>query len=95
MNDAQLIDRANKAKAILENPAYREAFEAVRLAIHQQIEEAPIRDQEGVHQLRLCLKLLRDVRVNLETALNQGKLASFKLAQEEKRRNNPLANFFR
>jgi len=52
-------------------------------------------ETETAEDLRRCLKLLRDVRANLELALNQGKIASFRLAEEEKRRTNPLRHLFR
>jgi hypothetical protein len=79
------MDRAAKAQRLLEDPTLTAGFEAVRQAIYAKIEDTPIRDTEGLTQLRIMLKLLRDVRANLETAVRDGKLAAVKLEQEKRR----------
>jgi hypothetical protein len=89
------IDRANKAKAIIENPLYDESWNLVRDAIITRIEKCPLSDTATAEDLRRCLKLLRDVRANLTQVLNSGKIAAFNLAEDEKRRQNPLRNLFR
>ncbi len=95
MNDAQLLERSTQALAVLENPMYREAWENTRLAIIGLIEKAPLSDTQTAEDLRRCLKLLKDVRTNLELMVNQGKIVSFRLAQEKQRRENPLRHLFR
>lgn len=95
MNDPQLIDRATKAKAVLESPAYEQSWADVRAAIIALIEKTPLGDTQTAEDLRRCLKLLRDVRANLEAAMNAGKLPEFRIVQEQKRRANPLAGFFK
>lgn len=92
MND---IERANKAKAVLESPAYQEAYDLVRQAIIERIEKCPLSETPTAEDLRRCLKLLRDVRANMTTAINTGKLVSFRLEQDEVRRKNPLRHLFR
>ena len=77
------LERGQRAAAILGNPAFNEAFEMVKQAIFEAWSSAPIRDHEGQHELKLQLKLLGDVRANLERALSDGKLA----AEELKRQN--------
>ena len=94
-NEQKLVDRAARAQAVLESDIYQEAWENTRAAIIQLIEKTPLSETETAEDLRRCLKLLRDVRANLELVLNQGKIASFRLAEEEKRRKNPLRNLFR
>lgn len=86
MNDPMLIDRANKAKAVLDSPIYQESYEMTRLAIISRIELCPLGDVAIAEDLRKCLRLLRDVLANLELTMSQGKLASFKLNQEEQAR---------
>lgn len=81
------IDRGQKALRLLEDPTLIEAFELVRQAIHERWETAPIRDRDGAHELKLQLKLLNDVRANLEQAVNDGKLA----AAELKTQNNVMS----
>lgn len=82
MND---IDRGNRAQALLDDETLQAAFANVREAILTQIEGCPIRDTEGAEKLRLMLKLLRDVKANLETAVSNGKIAEVELTQEKRR----------
>ncbi len=85
MNDGQLAERAHKARTLLESPMYTEGFEMVHKAILARIEACPLSDTATAEDLRKCLKLLKDVRANLEYAINQGKIVSFRLAQERER----------
>lgn len=82
LTEGQILDRANKAKQILESPMYVEGFEMVKKAIITRIEECPLADTSVAEDLRKCLRLLRDVRANLDLAMKQGKLVSFKIEQE-------------
>jgi hypothetical protein len=43
-----------------------------------------VNDAEGMVKVRLCLKLLNDVRANLESVIRDGKVEEFNL-QEKKR----------
>ena len=95
MSAGEVIDLANKAKSVLESPAYQAAYEGVRAAIIAQIEKCPIADTKGAEDLRLCLKLLRSVQQNMVTALNSGKLEQFRLDEEKKRKDNPFRSLFR
>lgn len=87
------IDQANKAKAVLEAPGFNEAFKATREQIIRGIEACPLADAQKAEDLRRCLKLLNDVRMNLETAVNGGKLEAFRIEQQEKRRSNPFRKY--
>ena len=82
LTEGQVLDRANKAKQILESPMYNEGFEMVRKAIISRIEECPLSDTAVAEDLRKCLRLLRDVRANLDLAMKQGKIVSFHIEQE-------------
>lgn len=93
MTPAQTIDRANKAKALLDNPLYDESFELVRQALHDAIEHCPQADTVSAEHFRKCLKLLRDVKANVTQALNTGKVDAFRIEQEAKK--NSLRNLFR
>ena len=95
MTPGQEIDRANKAKAVLDNPLYQESFEMCRLAIIDRIEKCPLNDVDSAENLRKCLKLLRDVRANLTAALNSGKKAEFEIAKEIEAKKNPFRGLFR
>jgi hypothetical protein len=78
------VDRGARAKRLLEDPTLVEAFANVRTAILERIEAAPIRDREGLHELKLMLKLLRDVRGNLEQAVSNGKIARLDIERERR-----------
>ncbi len=86
------MERAQQAVAVVNNPAFKRGFEELAQAIHTQWENTPIRDHEGAHQLKLMLKLLGDVRANLERAIADGKVAAHELDQ---RRKLKLADFRR
>jgi hypothetical protein len=86
------IDRANRAQALLGNPMFTEAFELVAKAIHDAWEAAPVRDVEGQQILKLQLKLLTDVKANVETAVTDGKMALIEL---DRRKKSNLADFRR
>jgi hypothetical protein len=83
----QQLERAGKAEKLLNDPMLIEAFDLVRTTILKNIENAPIRDREGLHECRLMLELLRGVRANLEQAVRDGKVVV--AALEEKRRLAP------
>jgi len=95
MTPAQAIERANRAKALLDNPMYDEAFDLCRLAIIDRIEKCPIADTAVAEDLRKCLKLLRDVKANVAVALNTGKVDAFNIEKEAQAKKNPFRNYFR
>lgn len=84
MNLQAELDHAVKAEKLLKDETLTQAFDDVRQAIIDRWERAPLRDRDGAHELKLMLKLLSDVRANLEQAVSNGKLA----AEELKRMNN-------
>ena len=77
-------DRAQKAERILNDEIFKESFESVRQARLQKFESAPVGDADGMMKVRLCLKLLTDVRANLEAVIRDGKVEEFNI-QEKKR----------
>lgn len=95
MNEAEALARASQAKAILDAPIYQDAYANCRAAIIALMEKTPLSETQTAEDLRRCLKLLRDVQANMAVAMSTGKLAEFRLAQEEARRKNPLRGLFR
>lgn len=73
------LDRGTRAERLLANPLLIESFDMVRAAIIEKWEAAPMRDRDGAHELKMMLKLLTDVRANLEQAVTDGKLAAAEL----------------
>jgi hypothetical protein len=81
----EVVD-GTRAQRLLEDQVLVKAFDDVRLAIIERWESCPIRDTEGQHELKLMLRVLADVRGNIELAVHNGKLA----AEELRTRNRAL-----
>ena len=78
------ITAGNRAQRLLEDEILTKAFDDVRLAIIERWENAPIRDVEGQHELKLMLRILSDVRGNLELAVHNGKLVAEELRMQKR-----------
>lgn len=79
-------ERGDKAKRLLEDPVLKQAFADVRARIIAEFENAPLRDQEGIFNLRLMLKALNDVRANLERAVRDGRLERIRMEEKQRGR---------
>jgi len=60
------------------------AFAGVRHALLEKFEQCPIRDIEGQHEIKLMLKLLGDVRANLQSMLDSGKVVESRISMSER-----------
>jgi hypothetical protein len=78
------IFAGTRAQHLLEDPILTKAFEDVRSAIIERWESAPLRDVEGQHELKLMLRILSDVRGNLELAVHNGKIAAEELRMQSR-----------
>lgn len=77
------MEEGVRAKAVLEDDAFKKAYAAVRQAILEQWENCPIRDREGAHELKLMLKLHTDLGKHLQKAIDDGKFASDELKRDK------------
>lgn len=68
------IVRAEHAARLLEDEILQDAFIQVKAALLEKFENSPIRDIEGQHELRVMLKLLADVKGNIEQVIARGTL---------------------
>ena len=84
LNERQALARAAKAKALLGDSEFTGAFESVRLQLLERMEQCPIRDREGLHELKLMLKLLGDVKQNIEHVFNTGKVIEYRISLLER-----------
>lgn len=82
MTPDEELRRGEQARQVIENEIYAEAWKSVRDGIISAWESAPIRDKEGQNELKLMLKLLTDVRRNIETVMNTGKMAKIQIERE-------------
>lgn len=84
MTDHAIVSKAARAKALIEDPVLKDAFESVRMALLERFESCPIRDREGQHEIKLMLKLLTDVHANLNSVINSGKVIEYNISMLEK-----------
>jgi len=80
-----------QAEMLLESPIYKDSLSAVRSAIVETWEKCPVRDTEAQHELKLMLKLLKDLEANINHVATTGKLAKLQIEQERR----GLRSFFR
>ena len=84
MDTNKELERGNDAKRLLENPIYQEAIDALRNGIVDKWRSAPIRDKEGMHELKLMDKLLTDIEGYIKAIADTGKLADIQLEREKR-----------
>lgn len=82
--DLKAMDRGAKAEALLNSDMFKEAFATVRELLLKRLEEWSFEDPQGAEKTRLMLKLLRDVRANIEQAAKDGKFSSLRLDHERR-----------
>lgn len=70
---------ANRAKEVLENPAFEGAFESIEQELVEAWKTSPQRDDKGREHIFLALTMLRRVKAHLTTTLETGKLATMEL----------------
>ncbi|OQB42201.1 MAG: hypothetical protein BWY09_00470 [Candidatus Hydrogenedentes bacterium ADurb.Bin179] len=82
-----LIDESSRgfeARKMLENPLFVECLATMRDSITAKWRSAPIRDREGMHELKLMDKILTDFETYFRTLAETGKMADIQLEQEQK-----------
>lgn len=73
------VTRGEHAERLLNDEVLQDAFTQVRDGIIHAFENSPVRDIEGQHELRIMLKLLDNVKGNIEQVIANGKLEKTKL----------------
>jgi hypothetical protein len=86
MTDAEILSRADRARDLLDNQEFENAVQAVRQALLDRFEECPIRDKEGQHEIKLMLKLLGDVKANLQSVVDSGKVVTHRISMLDRAR---------
>lgn len=82
--DLKAVDRGAKAQALIDSELFNEAFATVRELLLKRLEEWSFEDPQGAEKTRLMLKLLRDVRANIEQAVRDGKYSALRLEHERR-----------
>jgi hypothetical protein len=77
------MEEGSRAKTVLDSEAFQNASKAVRNAIIESWENCPIRDRDGAHELKLMLKIHRDIEGHLRKAVDDGKFAAEELRRDK------------
>lgn len=83
MTPEQELYRAGRAKEVLENEVYAEAFEQIKQEIEQQWKSSPARDTEGRERLWLMQALMTKLQTCLESTMQGGKVARAELRHKQ------------
>jgi hypothetical protein len=95
MTDAEVLSKAGNAKAVLDSPAYKEAYEAVRKNLLEGLLATAMSETDKAEEFRWSIKLLDALKAQLDAAISLGKMAQAKRADAEESRKNPLRYLFR
>lgn len=83
MSISERIYNADRAKEVLENEAFQQAFADIKQEITEQWTNSPARDADARERLWLMLKLLDKVELCLKSSLDSGKLAKKELEYQQ------------
>lgn len=83
MTPEQELARADRAKEVLENEVFIEAFAAIRKELIEQWEQSPARDEKGRELLWLMLKQADKFKLALVGTMEAGKLAKASLQHQQ------------
>ncbi len=64
------LERADRAKQLLADPVLKEAFGDIRIRLVVQLEQTVLSDVETQHEIALMLQLLKRLRTQLESYVN-------------------------
>ena len=83
MTEAEILARANRAKALLDDPLIIEALATIERDVIECFFACPVRDDEGRRILQRDLQLARQFKGILQGAIERGKLTADDLRQKE------------
>ncbi|MFL9934233.1 hypothetical protein P0D88_34800 [Paraburkholderia sp. RL18-103-BIB-C] len=81
MTKEQEVERGRQAAAILENPAFREAVEALEKTYTDDWRNTPAPDAQGRERLYVALQVSRDFSAQLVSMIATGKISAQQLAK--------------
>lgn len=77
------VNKADRARALLEDPVLTEAFDKLRLQYLQAIEDSAPTDSDQREKLFIAMRTLPAVKKHLESMLFNGSVAARQLANLE------------
>lgn len=82
MSPEERIYNGDRAREVLENEAFRAAFEAIEQDITDQWKNSPARAEADREKLWTYLQLLNKLKGNLQSTMETGKLAQLEMAHK-------------
>ncbi len=79
--------KADRAQELIDDPLLNEAFENIRLLYLSMIEDLPLDEDKGkdaLYDIRRMLHLLRAVKEDLGTMIQDGHLEDYRAAEDER-----------
>lgn len=82
LNDEYL--NGQYAKEVLNNPAYKEAWERIREGLINAMNQSPMGDEKTHTKLVMALQITNKIQKQLETTMETGKLAEIQLNEKKR-----------
>ncbi|WP_423016881.1 hypothetical protein [Undibacterium sp. Di27W] len=79
----QRVHAASRAREVLENEAYQQAFADIENEVTEKWKNSPARDAEGREKLWMYLAMLKKLKSQLDTTLETGKLAQLEVEHKQ------------
>jgi len=95
MSEGEILSKAGNARAVLDSPAYMDAYTAVRERLVGALLGVKLEATAEAEDFRRCIKLLDALKAELDAAIQRGKLVQANVAEIEAKRQNPLRYLFR
>lgn len=76
-------DKAFDAKALLDNPTLKAAFNDIRMGLVARLENIAPAEVEEQHEIALMLQLLKRLQTQLARYVDEGKLIEHRAKQED------------
>lgn len=85
MTPEEEVVRAGQAQQVLDSEIFREARNAIKGGIHEQMSRVPMADERMHTRLILALQLWESFERYFDNVLESGKLAEFQIEQEKRK----------
>jgi len=79
----QQLHNGSRAREVLDNEQFHEAFEAIEKELIDAWKQSPQRDQEGRERIHQYLSLLAKVKSHLVSTMETGKLAELEVRHKQ------------
>ena len=74
LTSPEIVERANQARRVLDDPTLQKAMEEVRQSLLRHLEATTIGDRDTHHEIALSLQALRSIRRVLENWVTDGEV---------------------